>query len=405
MKLANEERFAVVARGAASGLTGGAVPAAGAVVADLTRMDKIIEIDRANLTALSEPGVVVSTLQEEVERLGLFYPPDPASNEFSTIGGNIAECAGGFRGLKYGVTRDYVLQLEAVTGLARSSGRVQYHQERHRLRPHAAHRRQRRDACDSDEGEAETDTAAGGSRDGGGVLRTPHAAGEAVSAMIESRLLPRALEFIDGATMDVVAKAKGYRFPQDARALLIIEMDGSTAQAAEDLRRAVDVARAKGSIAVEEAYAAADRERFWTMRKQISPSLYSASRDRVNEDICVPRSRIPEALDAIAGIAARHNLAVCNFAHAGDGNIHVNFLADLSNSAGARRGGSGRRGIQDGNRLGRHALRGARDRAHEEAVSRIRGRASRDAHHEGDKEGVRPERCPQPGQDIPQERS
>jgi glycolate oxidase len=307
------------------------VPVPGSVVVDFTRMDKILEIDRANLTALVEPGVIVGKLQEEVERLGLFYPPDPASDEFSTIGGNIAECAGGLRGLKYGVTRDYVLELQAVTGageiittgsntlksvtgyditrlLVGSEGTL------------AIITRARLKLIPLPESLA---TAVA-------FFSTPREAGEAVSAMIEERLLPRALEFIDGATMGVVAKAKGYTFPERANALLIIEVDGGREQVETDIRRAVEVARAKGAIEIRQARTDAEREVFWAIRKQVSPSLYSASPDRVNEDICVPRSRIPETLDALADIARRHCLAVCNFAHAGDGNIHVNFLVDLS---------------------------------------------------------------------------
>jgi glycolate oxidase len=334
VRLANEEGFAVAARGAASGLTGGAVPAPGSVVADLTTMDAILEIDRANLTALVEPGVIVSKLQAEVERLGLFYPPDPASDEFSTIGGNIAECAGGLRGLKYGVTRDYVLELTAVTGagdvIRTGSNTIKsvtgYDITRLIVGSEgtlAIITKARLKLIPLPEGLA---TAVA-------FFASPHQAGEAVSAMIAARLLPRALEFVDGATMGVVAKAKGYRFPQDAQALLIIEVDGAAAQVPQDLRRAVEIARANGAIAVEEAYSDADREKIWAMRKQVSPSLYSASPDRVNEDIVVPRSRIPEMLDALGDIARRHGLTVCNFAHAGDGNIHVNFLVDLADRA------------------------------------------------------------------------
>jgi len=331
VKLANEAGFAVVPRGAASGLTGGAVPAAGSVVADLSRMDRIIEIDRENLTALVEPGVVVSTLQNEVEKVGLFYPPDPASNEFSTIGGNIAECAGGLRALKYGVTRDYVIELEAVTG----AGDL-IHTGSNTIKSVTGYDVTR--LIVGSEGTLAIITKARlkliplpeSLATAVAFFSSAHAAGEAVSRMISERILPRALEFMDGKTMEVIAKAKGYKFPAGSAALLIIEVDGGAAQAAADLKRAVDAARRMGAIGIEEAQSAADRERFWSMRKQVSPSLYAVSRDRVNEDICVPRNRIPDALDAIAEIAKRHGLAVANFAHAGDGNIHVNFLLDAT---------------------------------------------------------------------------
>ncbi len=333
VKLANEEGFAVVARGAASGLTGGSVPADGSVVADFARMDKILEIDRRNLTALVEPGVVVGELQRQVEKVGLFYPPDPASNEFSTVGGNIAECAGGLRGLKYGVTRDYVLQLEVVTG----GGEI-IHTGSNTIKSVTGYDLTR--LLVGSEGTLAIITKARlkliplpeGIATAVAYFRTPHEAGEAVSKMIEERLLPRALEFVDGVTMGIVAKSKGYRFPQGAEALLIIEVDGGKEQVAADIERAVAVAERQGAIAVERAKDKAARDRIWEMRKQLSPSLYAASPDRVNEDICVPRDRIPETLDAVAEIGKRYNLVVCNYAHAGDGNIHVNFLVDTTDS-------------------------------------------------------------------------
>jgi glycolate oxidase len=338
VKLANAERFPVVARGAASGLTGGAVPAVGSVVADFTRMDRIIEIDRANLTALVEPGVVIGTLQKAAERLGLFYPPDPASDEYSTMGGNIAECAGGLRGLKYGVTRDYVLQLEAVTG----AGDV-IHTGSNTIKSVTGYdltrlivgsegtlaivMKARLKLIPLPEALATAVT----------YFPTPRAAGEAVSAIIEQRLLPRALEFIDGATMKVLTAAKGYKYPEGAGALLIIEMDGGAEQVRGDIARAVAVAREKGAILVEEAETPEARAAVWAMRKQISPALYKAAPDRVNEDIVVPRNRIPEMLDAIEEIGRKYNLPVCNYAHVGDGNIHVNFLIDGANHDEAER--------------------------------------------------------------------
>ena len=338
VKLANREKFAVVARGAASGLTGGAVPAAGSVVVDFTRMDRILDIDRRNLTALVEPGVVVGTLQKEVEKLGLFYPPDPASDEYSTLGGNIAECAGGLRGLKYGVTRDYVLQLEAVTG----AGDI-IHTGSNTIKSVTGYDLTR--LIVGSEGTLVIVTKARlkliplpeALATAVAYFVTPRAAGETASAIIEERLLPRALEFIDGPTMAVLTKAKGYKYPAEAQALLIIEMDGGAQQVKVDIGKAVAVAKAKGAILVEEAGTADERNDVWAMRKQISPALYKVTPDRVNEDIVVPRDRIPEMLDAIAEIGRKYGLHVCNYAHVGDGNLHVNFLIDASDREQAER--------------------------------------------------------------------
>lgn len=329
VKLANSEGFAVVPRGAGSGLTGGAVPAEGAVVADLSRMDRILEIDRPNLTAFVEPGVIIGTLQKEVEKLGLFYPPDPASDEYSTMGGNIAECSGGLRGLKYGVTRDYVLWLEAVTG----AGDV-IHTGSNTIKSVTGYDLTR--LIVGSEGTLAIVTRARvkliplpeALATAVAYFPTPRAAGEAVAAIIERRLLPRALEFVDGATMKVLTAAKGYKYPEGAGALLIIEMDGGAAQVRTDIEKAV--AREKGAMLVEEARTAEARSGVWAMRKQISPALYKAAADRVNEDIVVPRNRIPDMLDEIEAIAGRYNVPVCNYAHVGDGNIHVNFLIDGS---------------------------------------------------------------------------
>ncbi len=231
---------------------------------------------------------------------------------------------------------------------------------------------------------------------------TPHDAGEAVSRIIAERILPRALEFMDGTTMDVIARTKGYTFPEGTRALLIVEVDGGAEQVAADLKRVVGVARGMGATGIEEAYSAADRDRIWAMRKQVSPGLYAVSPNRVNEDICVPRSRIPEALDAIEEIARRHAVKVANFAHAGDGNIHVNFLLD---AADPRQAEAVEQAVDDVFRMygqdGRHSLRRARDRPHEEAAPREGDRAVEMGLMRGMKEVFDPNGILNPGKIFP----
>ena len=331
VRLANEERIPILPRGAGSGFTGGSLPVRGGIVLVLTRMNRILEIDADNLIAVVEPGVVTARLQKEVERQGLFYPPDPASKEFSTLGGNVAECAGGPRCLKYGVTRDYVLGLTVVTPTGQvihTGGRtmknvVGYDLTRLfvgsegtlgiateiilRLLPKPEARKTMLVGFDSIDGAA-----------------------RAVSAITRAKIVPATLEFMDASAIDCVRQAMGLDLPLSCRALLIIEVDGDRGLLARQAERILDTIRPLGLIETRVAETAEEVEAIWKVRRSVSPSLRKINPNKFNEDIVVPRSRVPEMIRAIEAIGQRYSVPIVNFGHAGDGNIHVNLMVDLA---------------------------------------------------------------------------
>jgi glycolate oxidase len=329
MQLANRERFPVVPRGAGSGMSGGSVPSLGGVVLSLERMDRILEIDEENLFAVVEPGVVTGHLQQEVEKKGLFYPPDPASSQFCTIGGNVAECAGGLRAVKYGVTRDYVLGLEVVlpTGEIIETGAKT-------MKSVAGYDLTR--LITGSEGtlgivtkivlkllplpeSVETLSAFFGSIED---------AAAAATKIISSRILPRALEFVDQAALRAVEGYLREDVSGGAAALLLAEVDGPRASATVEAGKIMDIFRQSGALRARQATGPEEREHLWKARRSISAALYTIKPKKVNEDIVVPRSRIPDILREMAAIAGRHGLVIVNFGHAGDGNIHTNIMID-----------------------------------------------------------------------------
>ena len=329
LRFANEHEIPVYPRGAGSGLTGGAVPVQGGIVLDFTHMNKILEIVPEDLTATVEPGVVTHTLQNEAAKYKLFYPPDPASAAFSTIGGNVAECSGGITGLKYGVTRDYILSLEVVL----ADGSI-IHTGRKTLKSVTGYDLTRLFV---------------GSEGTLGVFTqitvkliplpetiktllvfyaTPQDAVRTASQIISSNLLPRALEFIDKSSIDCI---KGYKqevqIPDEVKALLLIDVDGQEASVKAEISLIEKIAMENQPLRVVSAKTAQERDALWEVRRVISPALYNIAPFKINEDICVPRSRILEILSRIAEIQKRYpSLKVANFGHIGDGNIHVNIM-------------------------------------------------------------------------------
>ncbi len=330
VRLANDERIPILPRGAGSGFTGGSLPIRGGIVLVLTRMNRILEIDSDNLVAVVEPGVVTARLQREAEKLGLFYPPDPASKDFSTLGGNVAECAGGPRCLKYGVTRDYVLGLTVVTptgAIIRTGGRtmknvVGYDLTRLmvgsegtlgvvteiilRLLPKPEARKTMLVGFDSIDGAA-----------------------RAVAAITRARIIPATLEFMDASAIDCVRQAMELDLPLACRAVLLIEVDGDRDLLDRQAERILATVRTLGVVEARVAETSAEVEAIWKVRRSISPSLRRVNPNKFNEDIVVPRSKVPDMIRAIEAIAERYQVPIVNFGHAGDGNIHVNLMVDL----------------------------------------------------------------------------
>jgi glycolate oxidase len=331
MTLAAEFRIPVIPRGGGSGMTGGALAVRGGIVVVFNRMNRIVEIDQENLIARVQPGVITAAFQDQVQRVGLFYPPDPSSAGFSTMGGNLAECAGGPKAVKYGVTRDYVLGLEAVlptgeiikTGVRTAKGVVGYDLTR---------------LIVGSEGtlaliteatvkllplpeSVMTLTAAFGSM---------NTAARAVAEIIRSHSVPRTIEFMDNASIRL---AEGYLhvgLPVDAGALLIMEVDGKRDEIKGMARALEDLARHLGAVEVRVAANEEEARRLWQARKAISPALFKLAPHKINEDIVVPRSRVPDLVAKIDDLRRQTGLTMVAFGHAGDGNIHFNIMLDKS---------------------------------------------------------------------------
>jgi len=331
VKLANSHLIPILARGAGSGFTGGTLPIKGGIVLVLTKMDRILGIDTDNLIAIVEPGVVTSLLQKEVEKVGLFYPPDPASKDFSTLGGNVAECAGGPRCVKYGVTKDYILGLEVVTAtgeIIRTGGKTLKNVVGYDLTKLFV-----------------------GSEGTLGVItevvikllpkpeakktmlvqfETIHGAARGVAEIIRAKIIPTTLEFLDAATIGCIRDISPIPLPEECRAVLIIEVDGDSEVIERQAARIMEVIQPLGVLDTRMASTADESEEIWQVRRNVSSSLRKVNPDKFNEDIVVPRSKVPDMISALEELSEKYGVPIVNFGHAGDGNIHVNIMVDLA---------------------------------------------------------------------------
>jgi len=331
MKYAYESGISVVPRGAGTGMTGGVVPVSGAVVLSLEKMNKMIEVDSENLSVLCEPGMINGRLQRDLERRGLFYPPDPASMNFCTIGGNVAENAGGPRAIKYGVTRDYVMEIEAVlpngkiltTGVRTPKGVVGYDLTRLFVGSEgtlSVFTKIRLKILPRPE-EVITLLA---------MFNKLEPSGRAVSDIIASKIIPRTLEFMDREAIMAVEHFKPIGLPRKAEAVLLIELDGYPSTIIREAEKVADICRNLGAeVSMAEDEEA--RDRLWEARRAVSPALYHISPTKINEDIVVPRNRIPDMLKRLRRLSEESGIKIVNFGHAGDGNIHVNIMVDKNN--------------------------------------------------------------------------
>jgi glycolate oxidase len=330
VSLAGRERIPVVARGMGSGLTAASVPFQGGIALSMTRMNRILEIDPINATAHVEAGVVTADLQTAVEKLGLFYPPDPSSIKHSTIGGNIACNAGGPRCLKYGVTGDYVLGLTVVladgnilhtggkpikdvvgydltallTGSEGTLGIITEALLRLIPKPTAV-----RTAL------AEFPALADASR--------------TVNAILSAGIVPATIELMDETAIACIEEALHLGLPLDVEAILLIETDGADEAAIlREIEAVAAICRGCGARRVNVAENEAERSNLWKARRSVSPALARKAPNKLGEDITVPRSAIPEAIRRIKAVSAKYGLPIVIFGHAGDGNLHPNILFD-----------------------------------------------------------------------------
>jgi glycolate oxidase len=329
MKVANESRFFVIPRGAGTGMSGGALAVQGGLVMVMTRFNRILEIDSNNLVAEVEPGVVTGHFQEMVEKQGLFYPPDPSSASFSTLGGNVAECAGGSRALKYGVTRDYVLGLEVIlpagevirTGVRTTKGVVGYDLTR---------------LIVGSEGTLGIITKMvlrllplpEVVRTLSGVFGRIQDATGTVCEIVRCGITPRTVEYMDQAAIRCVEDYLKIGLPVDAGAMLLIEVDGSRSSADAAVQQLAAICDRAGAREIRVARSEQEAQDLWRARRAISPALFRLGPDKINEDIVVPRSRIPDMVQWIDELRKRTGLTMVTFGHAGDGNIHFNIMLD-----------------------------------------------------------------------------
>jgi len=329
----NHHRIAIVPRGAGSGFTGGALPVNGGIVLAMEKhMNRILEIDMENMLAVVQPGVINKDLQRHVEELGLFYPPDPASEEYSTLGGNVSENAGGMRAAKYGLTKDYVMALRAV----RANGDI--------IR---AGKRTIKDVAGynvagiliASEGTLAVITEITLKlipkpkyvKSYMGIFPDVEAAMNAVFKSLAEGANPVAMEFLDALVVKAVKEKLGIELPEEAGALLIGDVDGNVPEeVAFQLGVLEESFRANGAQEFRVAEDPAEREEIWQARRGASPSITVYGSKKLNEDISVPRSMLPKALKEIYAIGEKYGLVVPCFGHAGDGNIHVNVMVDGS---------------------------------------------------------------------------
>jgi len=327
VRLAGERGLTVVTRGSGTGLSGGSVPSEGCIVLCLTRLDKVMEVDAANLTVRAQAGAITAAVDAAAAQHGLFYPPDPGSMKISTIGGNVAENSGGLRGLKYGVTRDYVMGLEVVL----PDGRVARFGN----------------ACVKDvAGYSMKDLFIGSEGTLGiitevllKVLPRPAArrtmlasydrmedAAQTVSDIIAAKIIPCTLEFLDRMTIGCVEDYAKIGLPRDCEALLLMETDGHPAAVEDEAAQMLALARARGARDVRVARDEAEALRLATARRSAFSALARVRPTTILEDVTVPRDKLAEMVGFIAEVAKKHRLLVGTFGHMGDGNLHPTFL-------------------------------------------------------------------------------
>jgi len=332
LKLANETKIAVVTRGSGTGLSGGSVPSNNCIVLCTVKMDKILELDRANLTMLVEPGVTTLAIADAATAANLFYPPDPGSMKISTIGGNVAENSGGLRGLKYGVTRNYIMGLEVVL----PNGEVMWLGNK----------------CVKDvAGYSLKDVFIGSEGTLGVITKVllrlipkPQAkktmvatfaqmdqAAEAVSAIIAAQIIPCTLEFLDRMTIHCVEDYAKIGLPLDCEALLLMETDGHPAVVAEEAAQMEKIARRNGALEVRVAKDEAEATKLASARRAAFSALARVAPTTILEDATVPRSELAKMIRFVAAIAKKYNLKIGTFGHMGDGNLHPTFLTDERN--------------------------------------------------------------------------
>ncbi|WP_419175679.1 FAD-binding oxidoreductase [Desulfosediminicola sp.] len=332
MKLAGKYQFPVVPRGAGTGMTGGAIPVAGGLVMAMTRMNRIIEIDSDNQVAVVEPGVITIDLQKAAKKVGLFYPPDPASLKYCTIGGNAGECAGGPAAVKYGVTKDYIMGLEVVlpsgevihTGTRTEKGVTGYDLTRLFVGCEGTLGIMTRLYCRLIPAPEAKETFLISSDSLSAITGL-------VAKILNNNILPCKLEYMDRTAIKVVSGIMAEPPGEDVEALLIVELDGTGESVTEQKQRLLAMLQVLDEFTVHHAATSEEVSQLWQARRSISPATLNLKPHKISEDVAVPRSRIPELVAHCEALSAELGLTILSYGHAGDGNIHVNIMLDKTN--------------------------------------------------------------------------
>jgi glycolate oxidase len=333
IKLAAQHKIPITTRGSGTNLSGGTIPIKKGIVMSMLNMDKIIEVDAENLTATVQPGLVIQRLNEAVAPHGLIYPPDPGTVTTATMGGSVSECSGGLRGLKYGVTKDYVMGLEVVMAdgsVIRTGGKTVKNVSGYdltklftgaegtlgiiteitvKLIPAPKYRRSMLAIFDNLEN-----------------------TGKAIANIISNKVIPATFELMDNVTIRTVENYSKIGLPTDAAAILVLEVDGMIEQVVvNEFEIAQRICKEAGAVSMKVANSDAERDGIFTARRAALPALAQVKPTTVLEDATVPRSKIPDMLKALKEIADKYNLNIGTFGHAGDGNLHPTILTDESN--------------------------------------------------------------------------
>ncbi len=329
MKVLAEYRIPIVSRGSGSNLCGGTVPVEGGIVMVMHRMNRILEVDMENLTATAQTGIITAEFTAHIESLGLFYPPDPSSMKISTLGGNIAECSGGLRGLKYGTTKDYVIGLEAVLAngeIIRTGGKLMKDVAGYDLTKLLV----------GSEGTLAIITEATlklvpppkSKKTMLAMYKDLYGAARTVSRIIEAKIIPATLEFMDNPTIRVVDDFAKLGLPRDMEAILLIEQDGDPEAVERDIELIREICVSEQADRLEVAETREQAEKLLTARRSAFTALARLRPTTILEDATVPRSRIADMVLRINDIARKYNVSIATFGHAGDGNLHPTATTD-----------------------------------------------------------------------------
>ncbi|CAH0343855.1 FAD-linked oxidase C-terminal domain-containing protein [Bacillus sp. CECT 9360] len=329
VKLANREQIPVYPRGQSTSLSGGPLPVKGGMVFDLSVMDGLLEIHEEDLIAVVSPGVLTANIHKAAERKGLMYPPDPSSSHVSTIGGNMAENSGGPRGLKYGVTKDYVIGLELITPegeIIKTGGSTVKNVTGYDLTKLVV----------GSEGTLGIITKAvlrlipkpPASETIMAVFNSLIDAGSAISKILSSGIIPAKMELMDQSSIIAVENYEPLGLPVDAEAIILIELDGHHLALKDEVKQAAELCDAVGASEIRIPRNAAEREEIWKARKLVSPAIARIKPTKISEDATVPRSKIPQMCLRLQEIRDKYNVHLVVFGHAGDGNLHPNIICD-----------------------------------------------------------------------------